>query len=134
MPRLHNVKHEAFAQAVAAEMSLADAYEHAGFVRRRGNPNRLARRPKVKARITELQSLVFPADLANLEYLRAKVLAIGAQIPDAAGNRDAASRLANDLRRIARALDQYAGTIEVVPLPGLDRTNDRPADLASADS
>jgi hypothetical protein len=132
MPRLHNFRHEAFAQAVAADMDLADAYEHAGFVRRRGNPNRLGRRPKVKARIEELRSLVLPADLANLEYLQAKTLAIGAQIPNAAGNRDAASRLANDLRRIARALDQYAGTIEVVPLPGVDRTDDRPADLASA--
>jgi type IV pilus biogenesis protein CpaD/CtpE len=132
LPRLYNPKHEAFAQAVAADMGLSDAYERAGFVRRRGNPNRLARRPKVKARIEELQSLVLPVDLANLEYLQAKTLAIGAQIPDAASNRDAASRLANDLRRIARALDQYAGTIEVVPLPSTDRTNGRQTDLASA--
>jgi hypothetical protein len=32
MPRLYNAKHEAFAQAVAADMSLSVAYEHAGFV------------------------------------------------------------------------------------------------------
>jgi hypothetical protein len=132
MPRLYNPNHEAFAQSVAADMGLADAYEHAGFVRRRGNPNRLARRPKVKDRIEELRSLVLPADLANLEYLQAKTLAVGTQILDVAGNRDATSRLANDLRRIARALDQCAGTIEVVPLPGVDRTDGRPADLASA--
>jgi hypothetical protein len=115
MPRLCNTKHEAFAQAVAADVSLSDAYEHAGFVRRRGNPNRLARHPKVAARIAELQSHVRPADLVNLEYIQAKVQEIGPQIPRAAGNRDAASRLANNLRRVAAALDQYAGHVEVLP-------------------
>jgi hypothetical protein len=119
MPRLYNLKHETFAQAVAADVSLIDAYEHAGFVRRRGNPNRLARLPKVAARIVELQSHVFPADLANLEYIQAKVLAIGAQVLDAAGNRDVAACIANDLRRIATALDQHAGVIEVLPRPAL---------------
>jgi hypothetical protein len=132
MPRLHNVKRETFAQAVAADMSVMDAYELAGFVRRRGNPNRLARHPRVAARIAELQSHVFPADLVNFEYIQAKAFAVAAEVPGGAGNRDVASRLANDFRRIARALDQYAGTIEVVPLPGADRTNGRPTDLASA--
>jgi hypothetical protein len=46
MARLLHPKHEAFAQAVAAGVGLSDAYEQVGFVRRRGNPNRLARRPK----------------------------------------------------------------------------------------
>jgi hypothetical protein len=32
MPRLYNAKHEAFAQAVAADMSLSDAYEHVDSV------------------------------------------------------------------------------------------------------
>jgi hypothetical protein len=38
--------------------------------------------------------------------------------------------------RLARALDQYAGVIEVVPVsvPGADRADDRPADLAGDDS
>jgi type IV pilus biogenesis protein CpaD/CtpE len=121
MPRLHNVKRETFAQAVAADMSLGDAYEHAGFVRRRGNPKRLARHPKVAARIAELQSHVSPADLTNLLHLQAKVFEIGSQIPGAAGNRDAASRFANDLRRIATALDQHAGKIVPVAVQSDDR-------------
>jgi phage terminase small subunit len=113
MPRLYNPKHETFAQAVAADMGLADAYEHAGFVLRRGNPNRLARHPKVAARIAELQSLVFPADLENLP----KALAVAGQILGVAGNREMASRLADEFRRIARALEQQAGILESVPLP-----------------
>jgi hypothetical protein len=96
MVRLLHPKHEAFAQAVAAGVGLGDAYEHVGYVRRRGNPNRLARRPKVAARIAELRSQVFPADLVNLEYIQAKARDIAPQIPDAAGNRDLASRLADE--------------------------------------
>jgi phage terminase small subunit len=113
MPRLRNAKHEAFAQAVAADTDLADAYEHAGFVLRRGNPNRLARHPKVAARIAELRSLVFPAELENLP----KALTVAGQILGVAGNREMASRLADEFRRIARALEQQAGILESVPLP-----------------
>jgi hypothetical protein len=115
MARLSNFKHEAFAQAVAGDAGLSDAYEHAGFVRRRGNPNRLARHPKVAARITELQSHICPTDVVNLEYIQAKLREICPQIPAAVGNRDAASRLANDLRRIATALNQHAGHVDVLP-------------------
>jgi hypothetical protein len=113
MSRLRNAKHEAFAQAVPTDMGLADAYKHAGSILRRGNPNRLARHPKVAARIAELQSLVFPADLENLP----KALAVAGQILDAAGNREIASRLADEFRRIARALEQQPGILESVPLP-----------------
>jgi hypothetical protein len=128
MPGLRNPKHEAFAQAVASDVALADAYERVGFVRRRGNPNRLARHPKVAARIAELQSLVFPADLENLAYIQAKALAVAAQVLDAAGNRDMTLRLANDFRRISTALEQQAGKVATtVPIVLTDPDVGRPA-------
>jgi hypothetical protein len=135
MPRLRNSKHEAFAQAVAADTDLADAYEQVGFVRRRGNPNRLARHPKVAARIAELQSLVFPADIENLAYIQAKALAVAGQILDAAGNRDMTLRLANDFRHISTALEQQAGKVgSTVPIvqtnPDVGRPTAAPSSIA----
>jgi hypothetical protein len=70
MPPLLDPQQEAFAQAAAVPgVRLIEAYEIAGYVPRRGNPNRLARRPKVAERIEELRSKVTEADLANLEAL-----------------------------------------------------------------
>jgi hypothetical protein len=120
MPALHNLKRERFARAVSAGAPLIDAYEAAGYVRRRGNPGRLARRPEVAARIEQLRSTLAPGDLAHIEYLRARIEEAAAKVlavirPTAAGTeepthcRDRMSRLANDLRRIAEALDRQGG-------------------------
>jgi hypothetical protein len=109
MPSLRNPQHEAFAQAAAVPgMRLIDAYATAGYVPRRGNPDRLARHPKVAARIKELQSDVDPADLANLERIHEKIIDVAWRVRAAAGNRDAAARRANDARELAAALDREA--------------------------
>jgi hypothetical protein len=78
MPPLRNHRHEAFARAVANGNKLIDAYQHAGYSRRRGNPNRLARRPEVSVRIVELQPVSNSADITNLEYVSAKLIALAA--------------------------------------------------------
>ena len=110
MPPLPNPQHEAFAQAAAAPgVKLVDAYAAAGYVPRRGNPGRLARHPKVAARIKELQSDVDPADLANLERIHERLLEVAWRVRAAAGNRDAAARGGNDARQLASALDREAG-------------------------
>jgi hypothetical protein len=111
MPGLYKLKHDAFAQNVAAGIEIKDAYEQAGYVRRRGNPNRLARRPHVAARIEELRSQIHPDDIVNTQRVHARLLL--AELLRSAGNRDAAARIANDLRQLALAIDQQAG-IEVL--------------------
>lgn len=128
MALLLNPKHEAFAQAVAAGCGLLDAYERAGFVRAYGNPNRLARRPKVAARIAELQSQISPADLVNIEYIQAKVIALNAEILGAATDRDALARIANDLHHLAEALNLQASEIGV-PRLSADIPKSEPVNL-----
>ena len=54
MGALGNPKHEIFAQHVAAGMPPREAYTSAGFVPSRANFHRLAKKPKVAARIREL--------------------------------------------------------------------------------
>jgi hypothetical protein len=105
MQRLYNLKHEAFAQLMATGVEVNDAYEQAGYVRRRGNPGRLARKPRVAARIQELK---WPHVL-TLEYLREKVLASVANLPSVMGDREAAAELASELRCFALAIEQQAG-------------------------
>jgi len=53
--KLRNLKHETFAQGVAAGDDPADAYVQAGFARNRANHHRLARQPHVAARIVRLR-------------------------------------------------------------------------------
>ena len=54
MGTLGNPKHEIFAQHVAAGMPPREAYTRAGFEPSRANFHRLAKKPKVAARIREL--------------------------------------------------------------------------------
>jgi hypothetical protein len=54
MGALGNPKHEIFAQHVAAGMPPREAYTRAGFEPSRANFHRLAKKPKVAARIREL--------------------------------------------------------------------------------
>jgi hypothetical protein len=55
MPFLDNPRHEIFAKARAKGVRLDDAYELAGFAPIRGHSSRLAQRPDVAARISELR-------------------------------------------------------------------------------
>ena len=55
MDRL-NSRQEAFAQAVAAGKTQAEAYELAGFKPNSGNASALAQRPEVLARVTAIQA------------------------------------------------------------------------------
>ena len=123
MPPLRNPRREAFAQHLAAGTKLFDAYEQAGFTSPRGNANRLEREPEVQTRVAELRSQINPADISNLEYIAAKVRDVAEQIVQSAGDRDAAARLANDLRRLATALDQQAG-IDLDSSPRVARSPD----------
>jgi hypothetical protein len=56
MPKLDNRRHEWFAHLRAHGMRLEEAYERAGYVPDRGHACRLAARPDVAERITELRS------------------------------------------------------------------------------
>lgn len=58
MPVLPNARHERMAQLIAAGHSDVDAHEQAGFKRNEGNAGKIARRPEVIARVTELNSKV----------------------------------------------------------------------------
>jgi hypothetical protein len=101
---------DGFAQLVAAGVvEINDAYERAGYVRRCGNPYRLARKPGVAARIQELRSEIDPGDVRTAEHVHAKLLEIAAELLRTAGNRDAAARIANDLRRLVWVIEHLAG-------------------------
>jgi hypothetical protein len=71
---LGNPKHEIFAQHVAARMPPREAYTRAGFEPSRANFNRLAKKPKVAARIRELiddrERLVAAARMQPEEIIR----------------------------------------------------------------
>ena len=115
MPRLYKPKHELFAHLVAAGVvDINDAYERAGYVRRRGNPYRLSRKPEVAARIQELRSEIDPADLRTTQHVHAKPLEVAAELLRTAGNRDMAARIANDLRRLAQVLDHVASCPPII--------------------
>ncbi len=55
MGRLHNWRHEKFAQEIVAGTDPQEAYARAGYKRNRANHNRLSRRPEVASRIAELE-------------------------------------------------------------------------------
>ena len=77
MPQLRNIRQEAFANYRARGCSLEEAYEMAGFVRDSGHACRLARRPRVAARIVEVRAeLGNAAPRANLEQTIAGLLAL----------------------------------------------------------
>jgi hypothetical protein len=54
MPVLENIKHERFAQALAAGKSAVDAYEIAGYRRNRGHASTLRKNPKLLKRVDEI--------------------------------------------------------------------------------
>jgi len=54
MTVLSNPKYELFAEALAKGATASDAYEQAGFKRHDGNAGRLARDPRVQARVKEI--------------------------------------------------------------------------------
>jgi hypothetical protein len=56
MPKLDNRRHEWFAYLRAHGARLEEAYERAGYAPDRGHACRLASRPEVAERITELRS------------------------------------------------------------------------------
>ena len=56
MPKLHNRRHEWFAQLRAKGLRLEDAYERAGYVPDRAHACRLASRPEVAERINALRT------------------------------------------------------------------------------
>ena len=62
MPVLKNPRHERFAQGIAKGKSHFDAYAYAGFATStdkdgtRSNAGKVAKRPEVEARVTELQA------------------------------------------------------------------------------
>lgn len=64
MSVLKNPKHERFAQNLAAGLSLADAYEDAGFKPDRGNSSRLQQNDSIKQRVQEI--------LDKREYIESK--------------------------------------------------------------
>mgnify|MGYP001601850268 CR=1 FL=1 len=70
MPALKNPQYEKFASELAELKPTIEAYKLAGYVPDRGNANRLAARPVIKARVAEL--LEEAAEYADIR--RARVL------------------------------------------------------------
>jgi hypothetical protein len=120
MTQLRKPQHERYAQLVAAGVSLMGAYEAAGYTPARGNPNRLARKPMVAARIKELESDISPVDASSIAFVRAKLIVIADEINQAGSNRTTFSRAANDLRRLSRALDVLGGVDLAAAIGTLD--------------
>jgi phage terminase small subunit len=54
VPPLENVKHERFAQALAAGKSAVDAYECAGYRPNRGHASTLRKNPRLLERVDEI--------------------------------------------------------------------------------
>jgi len=68
MGRLRNYRHELAAQALAEGKSRAEAFAAAGYPADRGNHNRLAQRPDVIDRITEVRKGLNPiVDIRKLD-------------------------------------------------------------------
>jgi hypothetical protein len=110
MTTLHKPQHERFAQFIANGVSLKDAFERAGYVPRRGNPGRLARRPDVARRIAELEAELNPYNAASIDFFRSKLVGIADEIAEAdASNVAIFSRAAAGLRELARSFDILAG-------------------------
>ncbi len=55
MPTLQKPEYETFAQARASGVKLEDAYEMAGYSTGQGHASRLASRPEIMERVTELR-------------------------------------------------------------------------------
>jgi hypothetical protein len=119
MTQLHQPKHERFARLMATGVSLKDAFERAGYVPRRGNPGRLARRPDVARRIAELKAELSPYDAASIDFFKRKLVSIAEEVARAnADDRTIFSRAAADLRQLAGSFDNLGG-IDPDPSAGL---------------
>ena len=77
MPKLINRRHEWFAYLRAQGLRLEEAYERAGYAPDRGHACRLASRPDVAARITELRSDFTDIVTADRPRVINALLAIG---------------------------------------------------------
>jgi hypothetical protein len=71
MPALKDPQYEKMANELAELKAPIEAYKLAGFVPHRGNANRLARRPEIKARVAEL--LNEAAEYADIRRVRVLV-------------------------------------------------------------
>jgi len=71
MPALKDPQYEKFASELAELKAPIEAYKLAGYAPHRGNANRLARRPEVQARVTEL--LDEAAEYADIRRVRVLV-------------------------------------------------------------
>lgn len=97
---LRDSRHEAFAKLVAGGLSARDAYVQAGYKPDAKNAGRLARHPKVKARIEFLKR-------SSATQMVVRVAEAGARRAEAEAERviaDKASReeILEDLRKVAR--------------------------------
>ena len=77
MPRLINRRHEWFAYHRAQGLRLEEAYERAGYVPDRGHACRLASRPDVAARITELRGDFTDVVTADRPRVISALMAVG---------------------------------------------------------
>jgi phage terminase small subunit len=68
-----NPKEEAFAQAVARGMNYVEAAKLAGYAGDRGNSSRMARRPKIAARILEIRATLPPPESAAVSEAEAEL-------------------------------------------------------------
>jgi hypothetical protein len=114
MGALRNIRHEAFAQAVANGQSASQAYEIAGFCRDRGNAWRLQRRHDIGRRVSELlalrtkatdQALVTAAEKAGVStFWVIRQLRTNATMAMRRGDRSAANRA---IELIGRHLNMF---------------------------
>jgi hypothetical protein len=117
MSALRNIRHEAFAQAVANGQSASQAYEIAGFCRDRGNAWRLQRRHDIGRRVSELlalrtkandQALLTAAEKAGVStFWVIRQLRTNATMAMRHGDRSAANRA---IELIGRHLNMFIDT------------------------
>jgi hypothetical protein len=69
MGPLKNPRHERFVQRLFEGKSAVDAHEQAGYARDDGNAARLAANPRIRERLTELQSAIAAENKVTVESL-----------------------------------------------------------------
>jgi len=67
MAPLTNARHEAFAQGLAKQKTIDDAYASAGFKPNRGNASRLKANESIAARVAELQAKAAERTIVTVE-------------------------------------------------------------------
>lgn len=104
---LRDSRHEAFAKLVAGGLSARDAYVQAGYKPDAKNAGRLARHPKVKARIEFLKrssatQMVVRASDAGARRAEAEAKRTEAQVDREIADRASREEILADLRKVAR--------------------------------